>query len=291
MARKYLTELSLIIVAVIWALNFSIIKVTLEEIGPFAFNALRFVFAAGLLIAVTKWRGFKVIVRKEHLIPVIGIGLVGNLVYQVLFIVGVNLTNAANSAVILGTIPVWIALMAHLFTDEKLSTTKTLGIMFAFGGVGLIIFGRSAGFSFSSASALGDIVVLFSAIAWASYTILSKKYLKEYNSTQYSAFISLIGVITLVLVGVPDLLKTDYSSISLAGYAGILYSGLLSVGLAYLIWNRGVHKIGAVRTAAYQNLVPVLGVVFGVVLLNESLNLLQYLGSGSVLVGIYLSRI
>lgn len=291
LARKYLTELSLIIVAVIWALNFSIIKVTLEEIGPFAFNALRFVFAAGLLIAVTKWRGFKVIVKKEHLIPVIGIGLVGNLVYQVLFIVGVNLTNAANSAVILGTIPVWIALMAHLFTDEKLSTTKTLGIMFAFGGVGLIIFGRSAGFSFSSTSVLGDIVVLFSAIAWASYTILSKKYLKEYNSTQYSAFISLIGVITLVLVGVPDLLKTDYSSISLAGYAGILYSGLLSVGLAYLIWNRGVHKIGAVRTAAYQNLVPVLGVVFGVVLLNESLNLLQYLGSGSVLVGIYLSRI
>ena len=291
LARKYLTELSLIIVAVIWALNFSIIKVTLKEIGPFAFNALRFVFAAGLLIAVTKWRGFKVIVKKEHLIPRIGIGLVGNLVYQVLFIVGVNLTNAANSAVILGTIPVWIALMAHLFTDEKLSTPKTLGIMFAFGGVGLIIFGRSAGFSFSSTSALGDIVVLFSAIAWASYTILSKKYLKEYNSTQYSAFISLIGVITLVLVGVPDLLKTDYSSISLAGYAGILYSGLLSVGLAYLIWNRGVHKIGAVRTAAYQNLVPVLGVVFGVVLLNESLNLLQYLGSGSVLVGIYLSRI
>ncbi|MBO6535307.1 MAG: DMT family transporter [Balneolaceae bacterium] len=291
MAKKYLTELSLIVVAVIWALNFSIIKVTLEEIGPFAFNALRFVFAAALLIGVTKWRGFQVIVDRKHLLPVIGIGMVGNLVYQVLFIVGVNYTNAANSAVILGTIPVWIALMAHLFTEEKLTTPKTLGIFFAFSGVGLIIFGRSTGFSFSSTSALGDVIVLLSAVAWAAYTILSKKYLKEYNSTQYSAFISLIGVITLVLVGIPDLLQTDYSSISLAGYGGILYSGLLSVGLAYLIWNRGVHKIGAVRTAAYQNLVPVLGVVFGVVLLNESLNLLQYLGSASVLVGIYLSRI
>lgn len=291
MAKKYLTELSLIVVAVIWALNFSIIKVTLEEIGPFAFNALRFVFAAALLIGVTKWRGFQVIVDRKHLLPVIGIGMVGNLVYQVLFIVGVNYTNAANSAVILGTIPVWIALMAHLFTEEKLTTPKTLGIFFAFSGVGLIIFGRSTGFSFSSTSALGDVIVLLSAVAWRAYTILSKKYLKEYNSTQYSAFISLIGVITLVLVGIPDLLQTDYSSISLAGYGGILYSGLLSVGLAYLIWNRGVHKIGAVRTAAYQNLVPVLGVVFGVVLLNESLNLLQYLGSASVLVGIYLSRI
>jgi drug/metabolite transporter (DMT)-like permease len=62
-------------------------------------------------------------------------------VYQVLFIVGVNLTNAANSAVILGTIPVWIALEAHFFTDEKLNFLKIGGIFFAFLGVSLIIFG------------------------------------------------------------------------------------------------------------------------------------------------------
>lgn len=118
-----------------------------------------------MLIGVTKWRGFQVIVDRKHLLPVIGIGMVGNLVYQVLFIVGVNYTNAANSAVILGTIPVWIALMAHLFTEEKLTTPKTLGIFFAFSGVGLIIFGRSTGFSFSSTSALGDVIVLLSAVA------------------------------------------------------------------------------------------------------------------------------
>jgi drug/metabolite transporter (DMT)-like permease len=284
--KKYFTELSLAFVAVIWALNFTVIKVTLEEIDPFSFNALRYVFAALILVAVTKWRGFKILVKREHIIPLIGVGIVGNLIYQVLFIVGVNLTNAANSAVILGTIPVWIALLAHLFTEEKLSSNKLIGMIFAFLGVALIIFGRNEGFSFNSTNGLGDLIVLASAIAWASYTILSKKYLKLYNSSQYSAFISIVGVIGLLIVGAPSLSKVDLNTISLAGYGGILYSGFLSVGLAYLIWNRGVHKIGAIKTASYQNLVPVLGLIFGVVLLNESLSLIQYVGCFFVIIGI-----
>ena len=104
--KKYFTEATLILVATIWALNFSVIKITLTEIDPFSFNALRYVFAAALLISVAKLRGFSITIKKEHFWPVLGIGLVGNLVYQVLFIVGINYTNAANAAVILGTIPV-----------------------------------------------------------------------------------------------------------------------------------------------------------------------------------------
>jgi drug/metabolite transporter (DMT)-like permease len=110
--------------------------------------------------------------------------------------------------------------------------------------------------------------------------------LKLYNSSQYSAFISIVGVIGLLIVGAPSLSKVDLNTISLAGYGGILYSGFLSVGLAYLIWNRGVHKIGAIKTASYQNLVPVLGLIFGVVLLNESLSLIQYVGCFFVIIGI-----
>ena len=130
--KKYFTQLSLIIVAIIWALNFSVITVALHEIDPFSFNALRYIFAAFTLVVVTKWQGFNVVVNKKHLIPIIGIGIVGNLIYQILFIVGVSLTNAANSAVILGTIPVWIALLAHLFTEEKLSSNKFIGMISAF---------------------------------------------------------------------------------------------------------------------------------------------------------------
>ncbi len=286
MLKQYITECSLLLVAVIWALNFSVIKITLEEIDPFSFNVLRYVLASFTLILIAKCRGKSILVKKEHLLPLILIGIVGNVVYQALFIIGVDLTFAANSAVILGTIPVWIALLAHIFTEEKLTFKKSFGLITAFFGVGLIISGRKGGFDFYSSNTIGDIIVLGSAIAWAIYTILSKKYLKIYDSSQYSAFISIVGVVGLLILGMPSLAKTDFSTISLAAYGGIFYSGFLSVGLAYFVWNRGVHLIGAIRTASFQNLVPVLGLIFGVILLNENLSLIQYVGCFFVILGI-----
>ena len=290
MIRKHFTELTLILVAIIWALNFSVIKVTLTQIDPFSFNALRYVLSAALLIGYAKLKGFSIRVQKQHFWPWVGIGLVGNLLYQVLFIVGLNLTNAAHAAVMLGTIPVWVTVFSHFFTDEKTTRTKVLGILSAFVGVVMIIISESPETNPTENTTLGDVIALISAMSWAAYTILSKKYLKIYHSAQYSGFMALVGVIALVLAGLPSLIKVDFSSITLAGYGGIIYSGLLSVGLSYLIWNRGIHLIGTVKTAAYQNLVPVLGLIFGVIILGEELAVFQYIGSLFVIIGIIIAR-
>jgi drug/metabolite transporter (DMT)-like permease len=284
--RRHLTELTLIAIAVIWALNFSIVKIALSEIDAFGFNALRYILAAALLIGYTKWLGLNLLPRREDFWPMVGIGIVGNLIYQVMFISGLDRTNAANAAVILGTIPVWVAFLSHIFTNEKLNLAKSIGITLAFGGVLLIIFGRNGAFSISTKSAIGDIITLGSAIAWASYTIMSKKYLKIYTTVQFTGFMSLIGVIGIVSIGIPSLVETDFSKISAGAFSGILYSGVLSIGLSYLIWNRAINKIGAIKTAAYQNLVPVLGLLFGVIILGENLGLIQYVGSFFVIIGI-----
>ena len=288
--KSYFTDASLLLVAVIWALNFSIVKTTLSEIDPLSFNAMRYILASGLLVFAAKQRGFNIRVKKEHFWPLIGLALIGNLLYQMFFIIGINFTHSANAAVMLGTIPVWVALLSQLFTDEKLNTYKSIGVLLAFIGVVLIITGGPNSLSLESETFLGNIITLASAFSWAVYTILSRKYLKEYNTSQFTAFMSVVGAIALILVGIPSLLKLDWQAISIAGFGGILYSGLLSVGLAYLIWNRSVSKIGAVKTAAYQNLVPVLGLLFGVFILGEQLTVQQLSGSAIVIAGIFFSR-
>jgi drug/metabolite transporter (DMT)-like permease len=277
-------------VAIIWALNFSIVKVSLEEMDPYSFNALRFIFATAMLSYFARKRGYSLKVRKEHFWKLVGIGIVGNVLYQLFFIIGVNYTYAANAAVMLGTIPIWVAILSQFFTDEKLTLYKSLGVFFAFTGVTLIILGGENSLSFESETFLGNIIILIAAVCWATFTILSRKYLRVYSPLQYSAFMSQIGLIGLLLIGLPFMVKLDWSNISIIGYGGILYSGVLSIGLAYIIWNNGVKKIGAVRTAAYQNLVPVLGLIFGLVLLGEELSLLQYIGAALVIIGIVLAR-
>lgn len=289
-SRKSLVEASLFLVAVIWALNFSVVKSALSEIDPLSFNGLRFVFAAAVIWLVLLWRGEQFTIPRRDWLPLFGMGLLGNLIYQGLFIFGIDYTYAANAAVMLGTIPIWVAIFSHLFRLEQMNLLKAAGVVAAFAGIVFIVSGGPNPFSLESETLWGDLIIIAAAVVWGGYTILSKTFLNRYTPIQFSAVMASIGAVVLFLVGLPNMLQLQWTTISAASYGGLLYSGLLSIGVAYLIWNYGLQTVGAVHTATYQNLVPVLGLLFGILLLNESLSLLQYLGSGLVVLGIVLAR-
>lgn len=217
-------------------------------------------------------------------------GLLGNLVYQGLFIIGIDFTLSANAAVMLGTIPIWVALFSHFFIGERMNIFKVVGVFFAFGGIVFIIYGSAKGFSFTSDTFIGDIIIILAAMVWGVFTVLSKPFLNRYTPIQFSAIMSSIGCFVLFLIGLPGMIKIDWTQVSYGAYGGVIYSGLLSIGAAYVIWNYGLQTVGTVRTATYQNLVPVMGLIFGVVLLNEELTILQYTGSALVIAGIVLAR-
>lgn len=289
-SRDTFVEASLFLTAVIWALNFSVVKSTLSELDPLSFNGLRFVLAALAVWGVLFYKKETFSIPRKDWLPLLGMGLLGNLIYQGLFIVGINHTYAANAAVMLGTSPIWVALFSHLFNFEKMNLLKFIGVIFAFAGIILIVSGGSESLSLESDNFLGDLIIIAAAVVWGSYTILSKKFLERYTPIQYSAIMATVGSISLFLVGLPHILELHWTEISAAAYGGIIYSGLLSIGAAYLIWNYGIQTVGAVHTTTYQNLVPVMGAFFGIILLNEKLTVLQLAGSGIVIAGIILSR-
>lgn len=289
-SKKSVVEFSLFFVALIWALNFSVVKFSLAEIDPLSFNGLRFIFAAAIIWAVLLYRNQLFRIPKKDWLPLLGMGILGNLIYQGLFIIGIDYTYAANAAVMLGTIPIWVALISHLFNLEQMNIYKTLGVIAAFAGIVFIISGGKDPFSLGSDTFLGDLIIIAAAVVWGGYTILSKSFLSRYTPIQFSAIMATIGAILLFLIGLPSIIQLEWTNISAAAYGGVVYSGLLSIGVAYLIWNYGLQTVGAVHTATYQNLVPVLGLIFGVVLLNEQLTMLQYTGSLLVIIGIVLAR-
>ncbi|MFH5832518.1 DMT family transporter [Halalkalibaculum sp. DA384] len=290
MNRRTLIEIALMTVTVIWALNFSVIKGNLDEIDPLSFNGLRFLFAAVIIWGALLWRGQSINVPRRDWWPLVGMGVLANLVYQGLFIIGIDYTYAANVAVIMGTIPIWVALIAHLFSDEKLDLLKSTGVALAFGGVVFIMLGGSEELDFSSDTFIGDILTICATLVWGAYTVLSRNFLKRYTPLQFSTVTTTIGAVMLFLVGLPGMTVIDWSQVSYGAYGAVAYSGILSIGVAYIIWNYAIQEVGAVHTATYQNLVPVLGLMFGVILLNEQLAFEQYLGSSLVVGGIVLAR-
>lgn len=289
--KKHLsTDFALLLVAVIWALNFSVIKASLSQIDPYSFNAIRFILASCFMWCITAKRKAWFKIRRQDLLPLLVLGLAGNLLYQWLFIIGIDFTFAANAAVMLGTIPIWVALLSHLFSTELMNRLKAAGVFLGFAGVVIIIMAGKNPVSFGSDTFRGDLIILAAAFVWAGYTIFSKNYLARYSPLQFSTLMTTLGAVCLSIIALPHLQDTDWSSVTFSAFGGIFYSGILAIGVAYMLWNNGIHQVGAVRTATYQNLVPVLGLLFGIVLLGESLSTLQYIGSAIVISGILLAR-
>lgn len=289
-ARIPFTDLTLFTVAVIWALNFSVVKASLSEVDIYSFNSVRFILAASLIWAIIFWKRAWFTVPRADWLSLLAIGLIGNVLYQWLFIVGIDLTFSANAAVMLGTIPIWIAIFSHLFTEEKMTRLKAVGVLLAFAGVAAIVSGGANPLSLASDTFRGDLIIVCAAITWAVFTIRSKQFLKRYSALQFSGMMTLIGAVLLTGLSFYSSESTNWDSVSTAAWGGMIYSGALSIGMAYLIWNNGIVNVGPVKTSVYQNLVPVLGLVFGIVLLNESLSLLQYAGSAIVVMGIVITR-
>ncbi len=287
---KSLAELLLMFIVVVWALNFSVVKFSLDEIDPLSFNAFRFALGMFLMWTVVWIRNLKIRVARKDIGKILLLGVLGNLIYQMLFIIGIDRTYASNAAVMLGTIPVWIAVFSHFFTEEKMYRFQIIGVFAAFSGVALIMGFGEQGLNIRAESIMGDLIILSAAMIFAVYTLLSRSLLETYSPLTLATLVMTIGGTLLILTAIPSLMRLDYHAVSLMSYGGALYSGLFAIGFAYLIWNLGIKNVGAVRTATYQNLVPVLGVLFGLIFLGEKLHFLQYLGCLLTVAGIMLSR-
>ena len=98
------------------------------------------------------------------------------------------------------------------------------------------------------------------------------------------------GTPVLLLVCAPSLLQQDWSRVRPLSWIGVVYSGLLSIALAYIIWNHAVRKIGGTRTAAYGNLTPVVALLVAWPVLHEVPTPGQVAGAIVILCGIYLVR-
>lgn len=242
------------------------------------------------MVLVLYRRGHRLTIHKGDWPSIILLGLLGNLVYQCLFIFGISYTFSANAAVMLGTIPVWIALFGHFFFDERLTRYKVWGVVCAFIGIILIMEGSEKGITLKSETIIGDLIILASAVVFGVFTLYSRRLLARYTPIQFTTLMMLTGGTALIIAGLPWVWKLDFAAVTIGGWTGTVYSGLLSIAMAYIIWNYGLRQVGAVRTATYQNLVPVMGVLLGFLILGEKLLLLQYIGCGFVIAGIVLAR-
>lgn len=282
-------DLAMLLVVVIWAANFTALKVTLEQVPVLAIGALRFVLGAAALMVVLQWREGSSDFPPGTFWRMVWLGFVGNTIYQTLFMVGLSRTSVANSAILLGVSPLLVAGFGALAGIERLTRLTVGALLLATAGVVFVVGARQA--SFTAETRLGDLAMLGASVCWAIFTLGVRRLPEGVSALRITALTTLTGAPGLLLIGLPDLFTMQWRAVSFPAWAGLAYSLFLSLVLAYSLWNSSVMVVGPNRTAIYNCLVPLAAMVVAFWVLHEGIDVAQVAGALLVVGGVLLSRL
>jgi len=282
-------DLLMLSVSLIWGINFSVLKVVLESMTPLAFNGLRFSLATAVMLIILVWRGESFRIARRDALPIFMLGVVGHTLYQVVFITGMARTTPANASLLMATSPIFVVIYGAVLGIERPNHWTWIGILLSFLGI-LLLIGGSGGVSLGAAHLLGDLLVLIAAMLWAAYTTGSKPLLARYTPLKLTTLSMVAGAVPLVIICIPQLRAQDWGAVGPGAWAGVFYSAIFSVVLAYLAWYTSVQRVGSARTAVYSNLTPVVAIIVAWVALGQALAPLQIVGALVVLTGVMVTR-
>jgi drug/metabolite transporter (DMT)-like permease len=285
----WLTDLSLVAMALIWGVNFSVVKFGTSLVDPLAYNGLRVAIAAVVLVVVALLRRGPWPSRRT-MFTLVGLGVLGNGIYQFFFVEGLARTSASDTALVVAASPAFIALIGRAMGVERISRKGALGICLSMTGIALVGLGSSRPQADQSSSLLGDILVLCGSLTWATYTVLLKPHTERISGFQLAALTMTGGAVPLLLVAWPAMSSAHWSTVPVSGWGALFYSGVFALVIAYYFWYHGVRVIGPTRTAMYSNLQPLIAVLVAWLVLGESPTAWQGVGAASIMTGLLLTR-
>lgn len=270
----------------IWGTTLVSTKTLLRVLSPEEIIVYRFALAYGLLLVVSRdalgWRGW----REELLFA--GLGLTGVTLYFWAENAALKYTLSANVGLIVSSIPIMTAMIAHFTThDEKFGWNLLAGFAFAMAGIALIIYnGRVL-----QLNPLGDTLALACSVAFSGYSVLARKVAVEYGKLVVVRKTFFWGL----FAALPVWLWSGGAHAALpkldgAAWANLLYLAIVASVLGYGMWNKAVGLIGSVRTSNYIYLMPLITMLAAVLVLNERITPIMLAGGALILIGVYVNE-
>jgi drug/metabolite transporter (DMT)-like permease len=283
------TDLGLVVMSLIWGINYSVVKSGLRVLSPLTFNGLRVALAASVLFVIALFVRDTALPKRRDLVTLLLLGVVGNGLYQLFFIFGMSRTRAGVAALVVAAGPAWIAIISRLLGRERLPLRGWSGIGLQLLGVACVV-GSARSFAGGADGMVGAALIATGSIMWAFFSVMLQPYTKSAHPLHLSAITMASGGLLLLVVAMPDLLALDWRAVPLAAWGSVTYAGIGALVVAYLLFYRGVRVLGATRTAMYGNLQPIVALAFAWLMLGERPTSWQLLGAALITAGLLLSR-
>ncbi len=266
----------LIAVVLLWSFGYSSARYSLTHgWEPLQFSGVRFILGALIfsVVALVKERSLRI--DRGDLIYLLPAGLLGIVVNQITFNIGLSLTTAATVALIFGTLPVFAAVLTSLLGWERLGVRHWVATGVSFAGVALVAVGTDADLS----GGLGGILLALGAVlTFAIFSVSVLPLMRKYSVYRVTAVVTIAGTVPLALISLPQMLGDNWAEIEPLAWGGFVYQLLMFVGTSYL-WFVVINRVGASHATIWVNMQPFVGAVFAVIILSETLGSLQIAGA------------
>ena len=274
----------LLLLAVIWSTSFLLIKVGIETIPPFTLTAVRMSISALIFGLYLMLKGQWIPMHPQALLLYFVSGVVGNSVPFVLISWGEVHISSSLTAILMGIMPISTFVLAHYFvSEEPMTRRKSAGVFFGFCGL-IALVGLPALLGLGD-HILGQLAVLGGALGYAIVTIFVRRqpYFTRYKMAAGANIAAALVSIPLAFLFESPVQVTP----SLASVWATLALAIFPTAIASLIYFRVVKHLGATTFSQINYAIPVLGSLWGVLVLDEMLRWNTFIAMFLVLCGVY----
>jgi drug/metabolite transporter (DMT)-like permease len=285
---RWHTDALLVGMAVLWGLNFSVLKYGVSFMPPLAFNGARIPSAAVAQFAIARF------LRRPPVAPALALRLVllgalGNGLYQALFITGLTRSRVATAALLIAASPALTAVVGRVHGSERFTPRQGAGILLQLVGCGSVAFGAATARG-GADSLAGALLILSASLTWAFYAVFLRQYTSQVDTLQLGAYTMLGGAVVMLAIGLPAMLRVDWASLPASLWLALTYASLGAMVVAYLLYYRGLRVLGPTRTSMYANLQPIIAMAVAWIALREQPTAVQLGGGTLILSGLVLAR-
>ena len=274
----------LLLTSLLWAGNFVTGKWLVGHASPVTLTTLRWLIAVICLLPLV-WRQQKnILPPRKAVLPLLFMGMTGVVLFNILQFLALEHTSATNVGLISTMNTVSIAVFSVLLLKDKVSLVQVAAMVVSLVGVVLVLTKGSTALLLSLQFNQGDLYMLAAVCVWGIYSVCSKWAMKFVTPLAATFYSGIAGLALLLPYNASSFHITDPDGVFIAA---LLYTGIVSTVVCFVLWNIGVQKMGAPSAGIYLNFNPIFTAGLAFILLGEQLTGVQLAGSAVVVAGCY----
>jgi drug/metabolite transporter (DMT)-like permease len=251
---------ALIAVQILFGINYVVSKIVVGVFPPLVWASLRIIVSSVIMVLAA------VLARRPHpkggrefFVPLIGFALLGTIINQASFLVGLHYTTSTNSAILNTLIPVFTLLIVTMRGQEPVTVRRVIGFLFAFAGV--LVIRKVENFSLSDRTVVGDLLTILNCLSYGFFLSYSKKFLEKHDPLWTTAWLFIYGSIGLTVLAIPEYTTFHWPELTSKLWAAVVFAVVGATLMTYFLNFWALAHAKSSQVALFIYLQPVVTAV------------------------------